>query len=151
MDVSAEAEMRLADGAPIGTLRLTQVNGGIRVTGLLTGIAPGQHGIHVHDVGRCDAPSFESAGAHFNPLGMEHGLENPKGPHAGDAPNITADAQSGVPVNILMTHASLTPGRSNILDGNGAAIVVHAKPDDQQTHPSGNSGDRIACGVVARR
>jgi superoxide dismutase, Cu-Zn family len=151
MDAGAEAEMRLADGAPIGTLRLTQVEGGVRITGSLTGITPGQHGLHIHEVGRCDAPSFESAKAHFNPLGMEHGLENPKGPHAGDSPNITADAQSGAPVNILLTHASLRRGRNNIIDGNGAAIIVHAKPDDQQTDPSGNSGGRIACGVIVRR
>ena len=151
MDPGASAEMRLADGTAIGTLRLTErAAGGIRITGSLLRIAAGPHGIHVHAVGRCDAPSFESAGGHFNPLALEHGLENPRGPHAGDAPNIAADAQSRASVDLVVLHASLKTGPANILDADGAAVVVHAQLDDQRTNPSGNSGDRIACGVVRR-
>ena len=151
MDPGASAEMRLADGTAIGTLRLTErATGGIRITGSLTRIAAGPHAIHIHAVGQCEAPAFASAGGHFNPLARDHGLENPLGPHAGDAPTIVADAQSRASVDLSALFASLQTGPRNILDPDGATIIVHAQPDDQRTNPSGNSGDRIACGVVKR-
>lgn len=108
-------------------------------------VAPGEHGVHVHSVGRCDAPAFESAGDHLNPAGAQHGLDNPAGPHMGDLPNLTVGADSS---GHLMASATLAD--SSVFDADGSAVVIHADADDQRTDPSGNSGDRIACGVLSR-
>ncbi len=151
-DTVASAVMRSSTGETLGTLSLhLAADGRLRLTGALTGIPAGTHGIHLHAVGRCEGPGFESAGGHFNPAGRAHGLENAAGPHAGDAPNISADASSRTAVHLLLAGASLDPGSAGYInDGDGVAIVVHAAADDQRTDPSGNSGARIACGVVAR-
>jgi Cu-Zn family superoxide dismutase len=102
-------------------------------------------------VGRCDAPDFATAGAHHNPAGRKHGLENPQGPHAGDLPNIVVNANEEAVVDLaLVRPSSETSALAGLLDADGAAIVIHATADDQRTDPSGNSGARIACGVLAR-
>jgi Cu-Zn family superoxide dismutase len=152
-DHVAEVTMRSTTGGSLGTLRFVQTpSGSARLVGTLTGLSAGNHGIHVHAVGRCDAPSFESAGAHVNPAGKQHGLENPLGSHAGDAPNITSDMNGQSQVDVTFAHATLTASASNtLLDADGSAVVVHADPDDQKTDPSGNSGARIACGVLIRK
>ena len=113
----------------------------------LTGLPPGVHGIHLHSVGRCDAPTFESAGPHLNPLGKLHGAQNPAGAHMGDLPNITVDAggRAAATIQIAVSPASL---RAETADPDKASVVVHAGPDDYRTDPSGNSGDRIACGIL---
>jgi Cu-Zn family superoxide dismutase len=149
-DHVADVTMRSATGNALGTLRFVRTaSGSARLVGSLTGLSAGSHGIHVHAVGRCDAPSFASAGAHFNPAGRQHGLDNPMGSHAGDAPNISADATLRAEVDVTFSNTTLTTSASNtLLDADGSAVVVHANPDDQKTDPSGNSGARIACGVV---
>lgn len=146
----ATAAIRNASGAELGVLRLESAAGGVRFTGQLTGLAPGAHGLHVHTVGSCDAPAFTSAGAHFNPRNTKHGLVNPEGPHAGDMPAIAADANGRAMVQHTTTLISLGNGPNGLFDADGSAIVVHASSDDQVTDPSGNSGARIACGVVER-
>ena len=150
LDPAATAVMRSSTGALLGTLRLVPgADGTLRVTGNLDGIPAGTHGMHLHTTGRCEGPSFESAGGHFNPTGREHGLDNPNGPHAGDAPNIQAGANRRAVVDAVLAGASLDPGsRGYINDPDGVAIVIHAAADDQRTDPSGSSGARIACGVV---
>jgi Cu-Zn family superoxide dismutase len=151
-DPFADVAMRSATGASLGTLRFTRLeNGAARLVGTLNGIPDGIHGIHVHEVGRCDAPGFESAGAHLNPTGRQHGLENPHGAHAGDAKNIEANAAQRALVDVTFPDTSITRAANGLFDANGSAVVVHEKADDQQTDPSGNSGARIACGVVAPR
>ena len=147
---TALAAIRDAGGTSLGVLRVEPVPGGVRLTGQLSGLAPGAHGIHFHAVGRCDAPGFTSAGDHVNPRSAKHGLLNPEGPHAGDMPAIAADASGRATVEHTTSLVSLGAGASGLFDADGTAIVVHASPDDQRTDPSGNSGARVACGVVER-
>lgn len=139
--------MRNAAGKDLGTLTLTEVGGGIGVSGRLTGLPPGVHGIHLHAVGRCEPPKFQSAGDHWNPTNRLHGLQNPKGPHNGDLPNLTVAGDSSTTVQLTSPGGTLRY-TNPLLDTDGAAVVVHARPDDYKSQPSGNSGDRIACGVV---
>lgn len=119
------------------------------------GLPPGTHGIHIHDVGLCEPPDFKSAGGHWNPTGKQHGGQNPNGAHMGDLQNVTV-AQDGtlrakivVPGTYLSnTERNAAPGSIEILDASGAAVVIHADPDDYKTDPSGNSGARIACAAL---
>jgi Cu-Zn family superoxide dismutase len=143
----AHAEIRDATGRTLGTVELRSNGNVILLTGSLRGVPPGSHGLHLHNTGRCDPP-FESAGAHWNPTNRSHGLENPQGPHLGDLANLDALADSVAVVRTATTGGTLR-GPNGLLEGDGAAVVLHARPDDNKTDPSGNSGARIACGVVA--
>ena len=143
----ATAVLRSAAGRDIGTITITESGGGLSVAGHLTGVAPGTHGIHFHMVGQC-SPPYESAGAHWNPNGRQHGMENPQGPHFGDLPNITAGADSTAHV-AGTTRGGTLRGANGLMDADGAAIIIHAAADDNRTDPSGNSGNRIICGVVS--
>ena len=139
------------NGAPIGTAELWQdSNGLVNVDIASLALPPGTHGIHFHSVGKCEGgtTAFSTAGAHYNPLSKEHGLENPRGPHAGDAPNIVTPAGGVGKVAFSTNRVSLTPGTISLFDADGSAVVVHASADDQVSQPAGNSGARIACGVV---
>ncbi|WP_425228195.1 superoxide dismutase family protein [Sphingomonas sp.] len=140
------ATAQLIDGAgrPIGHARVTEVAGGLRITADVHGLAPGNHGAHLHTVGRCDRPDFSSAGPHWNPAGTKHGGMNPQGPHAGDLPNLLVGGDGRGTVGVVLAGATM----AGLLDTDGAALVVHAQPDDLMTDPSGNSGARIACGVL---
>jgi Cu-Zn family superoxide dismutase len=147
----ATAEMHSASGARHGTLTLETTAAGVRISGALTGLPAGTHGIHFHQVGRCEAPNFATAGAHLNPAGAQHGLQNPRGPHAGDLPNELANAAGQMVVDIASPRVTLSADRPNgLFDMDGTALVIHADPDDQRTDPAGNSGERIACGVITR-
>jgi superoxide dismutase, Cu-Zn family len=139
--------VRDASGRELGVLALTDAASGILVTGGLTGLPPGDHGMHFHMIGRCDAPSFESAGEHWNPTTRQHGTENPLGPHLGDIPNVTVGTDSAATVQ------SVTPGGSlrsanMLIDTDGAALIIHTTRDDYRTDPSGASGKPLACGVI---
>lgn len=144
------AELRAADGRALGTARFEEMVGGTRLTVRLTGVRPGAHGLHIHDVGRCDAPAFTSAGPHWNPDGRQHGTANPRGPHRGDLPSVVADARGEVNEVFEMAGIRLAAEAARALDADGASIVLHERSDDLVTDPSGNSGDRIACGVLRR-
>ncbi|MFL5482977.1 MAG: superoxide dismutase family protein [Gemmatimonadaceae bacterium] len=145
----AEAVMYNSSGVAIGTAQLWQDgNGVVNVEIASLSLPGGTHGIHFHDAGKCEAPGFTTAGGHYNPMGMEHGLQNPRGPHAGDNPNIVIPAGGVGNVSFSTDRVSLTPGTRTLFDADGSALVVHAAADDQVTNPSGNSGARIACGVV---
>ena len=140
-----------ANGTPIGTAQLWQEqNGTVNIDIASLALPAGTHGIHFHEVGMCDGGStaFSTAGAHYNPLAKEHGLENPRGPHAGDAPNIVTPAGGIGKVAFSTNRVTLTPGTLTLFDSNGSSIVVHASADDQVSQPAGNSGARIACGVI---
>jgi Cu-Zn family superoxide dismutase len=141
--------MRDASGQSLGALRLEQTATGVRVSGDLAGIPAGMHGIHFHQVGRCDGSDFASAGGHFNPAQRKHGLENPAGPHAGDLPNVVVPSSGRVSVELLTPRITLDGATSTgVFDADGTALVLHAAADDQRTDPSGNSGARIACAVI---
>ena len=141
----AVATLKTADGKEAGTVTLLPAGDAIRLAVQVVDLPAGEHGIHVHTVGMCEGPKFESAGGHWNPGGKQHGLNNPAGSHAGDMPNLTV-GEDGRGI----ASATLTGGTvADLLDTDGAALVVHAKADDQTTDPSGDSGDRIACGVLS--
>lgn len=146
----ASASMRLASGQELGTLTLEARGTSLRISGTLKGLTAGIRGIHIHEVGRCDAPEFVSAGPHHNPTSKKHGLEIPQGPHAGDLPNIVVDGSGQASVNVMPVPSSTGAALAELLDADGAAVVIHAGPDDQRTDPAGNSGARIACGVIVR-
>jgi Cu-Zn family superoxide dismutase len=113
----------------------------------LTAAPPGEHAVHIHTVGKCEPPAFKSAGDHFNPGAAKHGIMNPDGPHAGDMPNLHVPDTGKLQIEVL--NPAVTLGKeTSLLDEDGAAIVLHAKADDYTTDPTGNAGDRIACGVV---
>lgn len=144
-----QATLQLANGLPGGTAQLLASGGQVNISIAVVGLTPGVHGVHLHTTGSCTAPDFASAGAHLNPGGHQHGTSNPAGPHLGDLPNITAGANGSGSVS-----ATLTGTREQVLaqlfDADGTAVVVHANADDYRTDPSGNSGGRIACGVLTR-
>lgn len=150
----AYATMIGSGGAEWGTAELWQDRDNIvHVDVQLTGLPPGPHGIHFHAVGSCSlsgATLFASAGAHYNPLGRQHGLDNSAGPHAGDAPNFTVSSDGTGRSTFTTDRVSLTEGSTSLFDSDGSAIVIHAAADDQLSQPSGNSGGRIACGVIKR-
>lgn len=134
-----------SSGQTVGTVTAAQTSGGVTLTISASGIPHGLHGLHVHAVGRCEPPSFETAGPHWSPSGREHGFNNPQGPHAGDLPNITASSGGVVRETVVLARTSL----AQLADADGSALVIHASADDYMTDPSGNSGDRIACAVLA--
>jgi Cu-Zn family superoxide dismutase len=141
------ATLTLANGQPAGVARIFATGQEVTLAAGLTGIAPGVHGIHLHTTGRCTAPDFASAGGHLNPLGKRHGSLADGGKHEGDLPNVTIQSEGS---GALTAALSGTPDqvRAWLFDADGTAIVVHAGPDDYETDPSGNSGARIACGVI---
>ena len=143
----AAAVLAEPGGREIGRATIAQEAEGVQVRIEAMGLAPGTYGAHVHRTGRCEGPSFESAGAHWNPTGAEHGFENPSGRHRGDLPNIVVGADRRGTLAFEIRGARLR-GDAGMLDADGAALVVHAAADDYRTDPSGNSGARIACGVV---
>ena len=142
---TATAEMQNLDGQPVGQVQLQDTPNGLIVRAELTGLPEGAHGFHIHAVGACEPP-FESAGGHFNPEERQHGMENAQGKHAGDLPNLTVPASGEATVEHFAVGLSL----DDLSDEDGSAVVVHANADDYATDPSGNAGDRIACGIVSR-
>lgn len=145
---SATVTLRDAEGKDVTTVTLSDAGNGVLVTGTLSEVAPGPHAIHFHAVGKCEPP-FDSAGGHFNPTGKMHGIMNPAGHHAGDMPNIVMPEEGQGMIQIFAAGVTLAPGIDGSLrDQDGTAIVIHAGPDDYKTDPSGDSGGRIACGVI---
>lgn len=131
-------------GQQIGIVRAWQTAGGVSFHIEARGLPHGVHGIHVHPIGRCDPPDFSTAGSHWNPTGREHGLNNPKGPHAGDMPNVEVSANGVLSQTVVLPNATM----AQLLDQDGASIMIHAAADDYISQPSGNSGAKIACAVI---
>ncbi len=145
---SATANLKDASGNEVGKATLTNTPNGVLIRLDLTAAPAGEHAFHIHATGKCEPPDFKSAGPHFNPDTAKHGFENPEGPHAGDMPNLFVPGDGKLSLEVLNPGASLS-GEAALLDTDGAALVIHAGPDDYQTDPAGNAGDRIACGVIA--
>jgi len=139
-----------AKGKSVGTARLSPDPAGVKITLAVKGLTPGEHAIHVHETGKCDAPDFKSAGGHFNPEHKKHGLDSPEGPHAGDMPNFTVDAKGGSTATITAPGIKLDAGDHSVFTGGGTALVIHAKADDLKTDPAGAAGDRVACGLIKK-
>jgi superoxide dismutase, Cu-Zn family len=144
-----KVELKDAQGKPVGDVILWDQGPGIALEVKLHDLTPGVHAIHFHQVPKCEGPDFKSAGGHFNPENKKHGFENPEGHHAGDMKNFTVLADGKASAHLDDKDVTLKEGPHSLLT-NGAAIVVHAKADDYKTDPSGNSGDRIACGVLTK-
>jgi Cu-Zn family superoxide dismutase len=145
----ASAVLKDAQGAEVGKATLTTTPSGVLISLDLTALPAGEHAFHIHAVGKCEPPKFESAGPHFNPGTTKHGLMNPQGPHAGDMPNLHVPEGGKLQVEVLNPTVTLS-AESALLDEDGSAIVVHAGADDYQTDPAGNAGDRVACGIITK-
>jgi superoxide dismutase, Cu-Zn family len=137
-----------ASGSQVaGDLQLAATPDGVSISGQITGLAPNTlHGFHVHQTGDCSAPDAKSAGEHFNPGQHPHGGPSATERHLGDLPNVQADAMGMASISATVTGATLRDGGAN--DLMGKALIVHAKRDDYVSQPSGDAGDRIACGVI---
>ena len=149
---SAHADIMNAQGAKIGTAKLKAVSGGVEIVVKVSGLTAGDHGIHIHTVGKCEGPDFKTAGGHFNPTSAHHGVNNAVDPHphAGDLPNLTVAADGKGSASVVDKDVTLGDGANSLFHDGGTSLVIHAKADDLMSDPAGNSGDRIACGVIQK-
>ncbi|ALX49962.1 superoxide dismutase family protein [Lentibacillus amyloliquefaciens] len=139
------------DDESVGTAELEQASNGVNIMLEGTNIPKGTHGFHIHENGQCEAPDFKSAGGHFNPGDTDHGFDTSKGPHAGDLPNITVGEDGSIKMSYLAENVTLEDGQDNSLLGNGGtALVIHEGKDDGESQPSGDAGDRFACGTISQ-
>ena len=142
------AALKTVAGGDAGAVTLLEDGKGITVRVEAAGLEPGPHGLHLHAIGRCDGPRFESAGPHWNQTGKQHGKDNPQGAHLGDLANLEVGADGRGAATFRVTGVGLTGSAHPLLDLDGAALIIHAKADDYKTDPSGASGDRVACAVL---
>ncbi|WP_442893569.1 superoxide dismutase family protein [Bacillus sp. 2205SS5-2] len=145
-----DVDMKNADGDSIGTITLQEQAEGVMVNVDVEGLTPGDHGIHFHEKGSCEAPDFTSAGGHFNPDNHAHGLMNQDGAHAGDLPNLTVKDDGSAKAEILATQVTLDDGKSSLFTKEGTAIVIHEVQDDGTSQPAGDAGIRVACGEIQK-
>jgi Cu-Zn family superoxide dismutase len=146
--MTASAQLTDAGGQLRARASVDDVGDGIRVRIEAAGLAQGAYGAHIHTTGRCDPPAFTTAGPHWNPTARQHGKDNPEGMHKGDLPNLLVGTDGQGSFEYTVPGVAVGGGVDDLLDGDGAAVVIHAQPDDYRSDPSGNSGNRIACGVL---
>ena len=143
-------DLKDAKGNSVGMAMISPAkDGGVSVALDVKGLPAGEHAVHFHAVPKCEAP-FTSAGSHFNPANKKHGMQNPEGPHAGDMPNFTVAANGTAKTTVTNKNVTLADGANSLYANGGTALVIHAAADDMKTDPSGNAGDRIACGVIVK-
>ncbi len=146
---SVTSDLVNPSGEVLGRAVVTQERDGVRIVADVNGLPAGDYAMHLHAIGRCEAPAFTSAGPHFNPDQKQHGRLNPMGEHAGDLPNLTVGADRRGRLEADRPGLMLRGGAAPLLDTDGAALVLHAAPDDYRSDPAGNAGTRIACAVLA--
>ncbi|MDZ4863082.1 MAG: superoxide dismutase family protein [Gemmatimonadota bacterium] len=134
-------------GRRIGQVSAIETQSGVHLEVAITGLTPGDHGMHLHAVARCEPPAFSTATGHLNPASRQHGARNPLGAHLGDLPNLVVDQHGLGRASVIVTGVTLQPGATSI-GAPGTALVIHAAPDDEVTDPTGNSGARIACAAI---
>lgn len=145
--IAGSAKMVGPDGKEMGTLELSEADGGVTISGTVSGLTAGEHAFHIHQTGKCEAP-FTSAGGHYNPGEHKHGKVE-GGSHAGDMDNLTVGADGNVKISLVNKKVTLKPGEKNsVFDDDGSAFIVHAKADDYKTQPTGDAGGRVACGII---
>ncbi|AKQ64129.1 Superoxide dismutase [Myxococcus hansupus] len=144
---TAKALVKDSQGKDVGEITFEQTKHGVLIKGTLSNLPPGEHAFHVHEVGKCEAPAFTTAGGHFNPTKKAHGLLAPKGKHHGDLPNLYVGQDGKVQFDTFSQNGLTV---KSMFDKDGSAVVIHAKEDDYHTDPTGDAGGRIACGVVEK-
>lgn len=147
----ATADLKDKDGKSVGMASFHETGHGVRVRLEVKGLSAGLHAVHIHAVGKCEGPAFTSAGGHFNPGQKKHGYKSPDGAHAGDLPNMLIAKDGSGRFEALTDAVTLRSGPSSVFDADGSALVVHVGVDDNVTDPTGNAGDRAACGVIVAR
>jgi Cu-Zn family superoxide dismutase len=146
----AQAELQNSQGETVGLATFSEGVNGVMVVAHVHNMAPGFHGFHIHETGKCTPPDFKSAGDHFNPFAAHHGSRNPEGPHAGDLPNLLVSPDG---TGVIVTYAPLVTlgeGKNSLFPSAGTALVLHKMPGDLKTDPAGNAGDRVACGRIIK-
>jgi Cu-Zn family superoxide dismutase len=146
---TAHASLLAGDGTARGEATVMEAPDGLHVVVKAQGLTPGIHAVHIHTTGACTGPDFVSAGGHWNPTGKQHGKDNPAGMHMGDMPNMLAGTDGTGEIEYIVAGGMISSGATPLLDADGAAVVIHAKADDNMTDPAGNAGGRVACGVLS--
>jgi len=145
-------QLKSASGDSVGSAVISPAPSGkgVQIALDVNHLPPGEHAIHVHQNAKCEPPQFTTAGGHFNPDKKKHGSANPEGPHAGDIPDFTVDADGTSKMTIVAPNVTYSEGPHSIFSNGGTALMIHASADDLKSDPAGNAGARIACGVIAK-
>ncbi len=144
----AKAALVNSNGQSVGEATLKEMSDGVKIQVKFSGLPPGIHGLHIHAVGKCEPPDFKSAGDHFNPYEVQHGMLNTQGAHAGDLPNIMVGSNGTADAEILAERITLGAGENSLFQRGGTSLVINATRDDERTDPLDDAGDHIACGVI---